>query len=621
MEGKITDLEKYRILVIDAEATSRLKLRYVLEREEAEVREAASGEEALALCLSWKPDLILLEVILKGEDGFQLCRRLQNTVKEKSLPVIMVTWLDDDQSIEMAFAAGVVDFFSKPFNSALLKHRILWWREQEKKTKHLKEADQRQPEPQWADIIYYLPDATMVIDCEGKVIAWNRLMEEMTGVRAEKILGKGKYEYAIPFYGNRRPMLADLLLQADENLEKEYYFLQMENNSVVAEPTVPRLKGKSVFLWVKATRFYDRENNLAGAIESIRDISKERRLDGHLPQLSLRDSLTGFYNRAYFLEELQRLQNIRFSPAGIIMVAVDGLRFINETLGYETGDILLVKTAEAITKCSGETDILARVGGNEMAILLANTSRPVLERFRRRILETVDRYNDQEGKLLFSAAVGFAFRGAAAKSMTDLFQEAENHMYQEKTSRLDSVRQAMVQKFTRALDTLDYLAEGHGERIQQMALRLAAVLRLPEHRVHELRLLANYHDLGKVGVPERILMKPHRLTSEERLEMQKHAEIGYRLALGNLELVSIAEYILKHHEWWNGEGYPSGLKGEEIPLLCRICAIAEAFEVMLSGRPYRPALSREEAFAELRRGAGTQFDPGLVEKFIDTWSR
>lgn len=140
---------------------------------------------------------------------------------------------------------------------------------------------------------------------------------------------------------------------------------------------------------------------------------------------------------------------------------------------------------------------------------------------------------------------------------------------------------------------------------------------LSEMRIQaDLRLFAQFHDIGKVGIPDQILFKNGPLTLEEMVIMKRHCEIGYRIAQASPDLLPIAEWILKHHEWWNGKGYPLGLKGEEIPLECRILAIADAYDAMTNDRPYRKALTREEALSEIKKCSGTQFDPRLVDMFL-----
>jgi HD-GYP domain-containing protein (c-di-GMP phosphodiesterase class II) len=147
--------------------------------------------------------------------------------------------------------------------------------------------------------------------------------------------------------------------------------------------------------------------------------------------------------------------------------------------------------------------------------------------------------------------------------------------------------------------------------------KLALVLGVTMRHISDLSLLSKFHDIGKVGVPDRILFKPSTLTTEEMLEMQRHCEIGHRIAQSAPDLAPIADWILKHHEWWNGKGYPLGLKGEDIPLECRILAIVDAYDAMTNNRPYRKALSPKKALIELKRCSGTQFDPCLVSKFVE----
>jgi diguanylate cyclase (GGDEF)-like protein/PAS domain S-box-containing protein len=622
MNQMLNQPSDFRILVADGEAENRLKLRFVLEREGYTVAEAGNGEEVLSQFLSFKPQLILLEAILPGLNGYEVCGQIKKEIETGETMVIMISILEDDKSIELAFAAGAIDFFPKPFNWPLLRERIKKIRsnfliQNNPQLCQQLDAVKRASEQRLADIINFLPDATFVVDREGKVITWNKAIEVLTGVPAQKMLGKGKYEYAIPFYGKRRPMLVDLLLKTNEEAEKNYAFLQKEENWVIGETLLPSLQGKQVTVWAKASRLYDQDGNVYGAIESIRDITQNKRTDQHLAQISLRDSLTNLYNRAYFLEELNRYEHQKFTPLGIIMITVDGLRFVNDTVGYDAGDVLLLAATNVIKKCFNEEDIVARVGGNEFAILFPSNSRSDLERLRRRINETVDSYNQAGHKLLLSFSIGLTFRSSASKSMLTLFQEAENSMSYEKIQKAEKVRNLIVKKLSQALESLYFMAEGHGDRVKRLTGRMASALRLPEGSVNELQLLAQYHDLGKVGVPEGIILKRGLLSPEERVIVQKHSEIGHRLALAAPDLVPIADYILKHHEWWNGEGYPLGLKGEEIPLACRILAIADAYDAMTNSRPFREPKSSAQALQELKKYAGTQFDPQLVDVFLE----
>jgi HD-GYP domain-containing protein (c-di-GMP phosphodiesterase class II) len=204
--------------------------------------------------------------------------------------------------------------------------------------------------------------------------------------------------------------------------------------------------------------------------------------------------------------------------------------------------------------------------------------------------------------------------------MSGLYKEADNNMYREKLHSRQSTRRAIVQTFKKALEAKDFMTSGHMSRLRTLIATFVSTIDIPKHHAKNLLLFAQFHDIGKVGIPDSILFKPAELTPGEYTEMKRHCEIGYRIAQSSPDLAPIADLILKHHEWWNGKGYPLGLKEEEIPVGCRILAIADAYESMTSLRPYRKPMSHRDALKELKKCAGTQFNPELVDKFIQLFS-
>ncbi|MGE5380019.1 MAG: HD domain-containing phosphohydrolase, partial [Methylocystaceae bacterium] len=372
------------------------------------------------------------------------------------------------------------------------------------------------------------------------------------------------------------------------------------------------------YIWTETVTNPLIENGkITGAIMSSRDITERKKLEDDLRFLSVHDPLTGLYNRTYFETEMERLDGGRYDPVGIVVCDLDGLKLVNDTLGHEAGDRLLISTAAVLKQCFRQSDVVSRVGGDEFAILLPGSQHDQLEMLVNRIYEGVAYYNFDNPDLPLSLSVGMAVRGSRTVSMRDAYKEADNEMYRVKLNRSKSARSAVVQTLMKALEARDYITEGHAERLQELAARMGRRLGLSDNTITSLQLLAQFHDIGKVGVPDRILFKPGLLTEEEYAEMKRHCEIGHRIALASQELSSLAELILKHHEWWDGKGYPSGLKGHDIPLECRILALADAYDAMTSNRPYRQGMEHSDALLEIEHHAGTQFDPVLAEIFVD----
>jgi diguanylate cyclase (GGDEF)-like protein/PAS domain S-box-containing protein len=346
----------------------------------------------------------------------------------------------------------------------------------------------------------------------------------------------------------------------------------------------------------------------------IQEINERKQVEERLKFLSFHDPLTKMYNRTFFEQEMSRLGREQYS-VGIIVSDVDGLKLVNDTLGHKSGDQLLVSGATILKNCLRKGDMVTRIGGDEFACLLPQSDQLVINKVVHRIREAIEEYNKAHPELPLSMSIGFAACDGV-KNMGELFKEADDYMYREKLYNSQSVRGSLVQTLMKTLEARDYITEGHGERLKTLVVGLARALGLPDSKHTALRLLAQFHDIGKVGVPDQILFKPGPLTLAETVEMRRHCEIGFRIAQAAPDLILIAEWILKHHEWWNGQGYPLGLKGDEIPMECRILAIADAYDAMTCDRPYCKSMTVDAALAELQLCSGSQFDPLLVQLFV-----
>ncbi len=344
--------------------------------------------------------------------------------------------------------------------------------------------------------------------------------------------------------------------------------------------------------------------------------------DRQIHLLSFNDQLTGLYNRRYFEHELERLDRSREHPIAVISADLDGLKLINDTIGHNEGDRYLQAGAEVLKSALRTSDILARVGGDEFAMLLPRTDRAAASMLVNRIRRNIDAYNmDQEG-LPLSISLGLAVSENADYPLEETYRMADNNMYTDKLQQGKKARAEIVSSLLSSLFERGNLAEGERYQVQELAIRLGQALKLPEDHLARLALFAQVYDLGKVGLPDSIIHSGMQnntgsLTEAEREALHRHPESGYRIASSSPELADIAELILKHHENFDGSGYPLGLKGDAIPVECRILSIAVAYSAMTNPRPYAKTLSHEEALAELNRCAGSQFDPDLLTAFIN----
>ena len=364
------------------------------------------------------------------------------------------------------------------------------------------------------------------------------------------------------------------------------------------------------------TLIKDKEGYVTGFKGIGRDVTDRIQYEQRLEYLSLYDQLTDIYNRAYFEAELKRLNDGRHYPVTIISADLDGLKLVNDTMGHDAGDRLLNNCACVIKNTLRSSDVLARVGGDEFSAILIKTGRETGEKILSRIRENVEEYNRDNEELPLGVSLGVATTEGPGVSLKKLYKRADDMMYRDKLYSSKSSRSKIVQSLLAALAERDYITEGHARRLENLCRAVGEKINLSSHQLADLALLAQVHDLGKVGIPDQILFKPGPLSEEEWEIMRGHPEKGYRIATSSPDLAAVADLILKHHERWDGKGYPLGLSSISIPVECRILSVVDAFDAMTNKRPYNKTMTREEAIQELKDNAGTQFDPELVQVFI-----
>ena len=353
-------------------------------------------------------------------------------------------------------------------------------------------------------------------------------------------------------------------------------------------------------------------------------------------RLALTDPLTGLGNHRHFHERLQQAlveaeeQRI---PVTVCLVDIDDFKRINDRFGHPSGDRVLAQVSSRLRQ-GGEA---FRLGGDEFAVLLPGHGEEAALAAGNSIVDRIAGMKlEHVGSVTVSA--GIATYPAHGVGRDELIRLADSALYWAKERgknrvrlyRPDVVELAELKRLAagpdraaryraaaslaKAVDARDAYTGSHSQRVSELAARIALQLGADAELVELTRLAASLHDLGKLAVPEEILRKPGPLTDPERMVLERHPQIGFRM-LESLGVDPVAEWVLHHHERWDGTGYPDGLHGDSIPLGARIIFVADAYDAMTSERVYQRRLTDEEALRELARCAGTQFDPEVVAAF------
>jgi diguanylate cyclase (GGDEF)-like protein/PAS domain S-box-containing protein len=358
----------------------------------------------------------------------------------------------------------------------------------------------------------------------------------------------------------------------------------------------------------------DTQGKAIRIVGTFSDITEKKENERELYRLGYTDKLTDLKNRAYMekvLDEIEQSENLNYA---IIMGDINGLKYTNDVFGHQEGDKRLRKTADILRSCCTRDEIIARWGGDEFLILIKDPDKDYIQELINEIKAESGKVSDLYIEL--SIALGVAVKDNKLSNKDEVIRAAEERMYRNKMLESRSARNSTLISLERTLFEKDQETEEHAVRLRDMCVRIGEAMSFSQSELDELALLAMLHDIGKIGTPDQILMKPDKLTNEEWEIMKKHPEIGYRIAMSTPELVHIADHILSHHERFDGKGYPQGLKGKDISKMARILSVVDSYDVMTHERPYKKAISPAEAVIELKACAGKQFDPKIVDLFI-----
>lgn len=464
------------------------------------------------------------------------------------------------------------------------------------------EKELRASEKRYREILSAIEEGYYEADLKGNIVFFNDAACRMYGYNREEFSGISYRQ---------------LYKDPDAVFHKfnQVFLTEQPDNGFTME--ILHKDGKSAYVEISILLLRGEDSVIKGFRGIARDITERVNFQQQLEYFSMHDQLTGLYNRTYFEEEVRRQWKSRDFPVTLISIDLNGLKLINDSLGHAQGDRLLKAASEVLQDTLRGSDVLARVGGDEFTAILANCDEKTAEKVVGRIRSNVKIFCDNNPDLYLSLSIGSATAEDNSISFNDLFKQADDAMYRDKFSPSSSARNKIIKSLMDALSEKDYIADGHAKRLAVLSRKLGDKLKLSRRQQADLALLAQVHDLGKVGIPDKILFKKEQLTENEWNIIRQHPDKGHRIALSSNYLTGSANLILKHHERWDGKGYPLGLKGREIPVECRILAVVDAYDAMTNFRPYRKAKSKTKALEELRRCSGTQFDPEVVQIFME----
>jgi len=410
---------------------------------------------------------------------------------------------------------------------------------------------------------------------------------------------KGKH--VLEIFGNKAQERAEIYKDALKGESKVYQWDILINQ-------------ERIYFETAIAPIYDEFDEVVGAVGISRDITETKKRQDEIDFVSTHDYLTGLYNRRKFNEILKTMDTKEYYPIGIMNLDLNGLKILNDAYGHDQGDIALKQIGELLLKHINSGSVVARMGGDEFAAIVPNTSYEHMYEIKNRIKQVINEVYVKNIQL--SIAVGYELKKDEAEDIEDILKKSENHMYRNKLAEGMSVRNHSIRAIHKTL-TEKYDEERiHSEKVSQLCKTMGKALGIKDENLKELEMAGMYHDIGKISIPDVILNKPSKLTAEEYEFIKSHTESGYQILRAADEYTNLAEYALSHHERWDGKGYPKGLKEDTIPLYSRIIAVADAYEAMTSDRVYRKKMTKDQAIEELITHAGTQFDPYLVPVFI-----
>lgn len=446
------------------------------------------------------------------------------------------------------------------------------------------------------------PVGITLTDSTGKIIDANQKFLEIMEMKKEALLSLDWMTITHPD-------------DFEEDVRQMNRMLSGEIDAYEMDKRYIRPDGSFVWVHMAVTMIISDTSGTRNHLCMVTDITARKEAQEAITYATMHDYLTGVYNRTHCEQHMREIDQVCNLPLTVVMGDVNGLKLINDAFGHQTGDEVLRLVAQTIVESLGSDGYCARFGGDEFVLVLPNTEKTTADELVRTIQQKI------ASQLLWNMELSLSFGSAtkyeAQSDINQLIVQAENDMNKNKLFESPSMRSKAIYTIINALHEKNKREELHSQRVSVLSAQLGAELGLDAKEVAELRTAGLLHDIGKIAIHDAILNKEGRLDEKEWEEMKRHSEIGYRILGTVSDMGQLAEYVLAHHERFDGQGYPKGLLGQQIPLQSRIIAIADSYDAMTAQRTYRKQVTDEEAAAEIKNCAGKQFDPHLARLFVE----
>lgn len=439
------------------------------------------------------------------------------------------------------------------------------------------------------------PDGIFVLNESARFTDCNNAAKEITGYNKETLKAMTLFDLTPPHqHALIKEAICNIKQKGSYSIECQYI-----------------RKDKKIRFWnIDFVKISDKEH-----ISFNKDINDKMIMQEKLQYNCYHDHITGLYNRRYITKimlDYEKTHNLY--PISVIVADINGLKVVNDAFGRYAGDCLIKRTGEIIQSVCTNQDVVGKWGGDEFIILSANSNMD-------KVIDLISKIQKECEKninnIKLSLSIGFKLKYNTEESFDDVIKAAENMMLQNKIYEGESFRSETINIILNTLHEKNKREEQHSVRVSRICMEIGKAMELSGNEISKLKVIGLLHDIGKIGIDETILNKNGKLSDNEFEEIKKHSEIGYRILSSSNQTSDLAQDVLTHHERYDGSGYPKGVPGNKLSLTAKILTIADAYDAMTSERPYKAAMSKSEAIAELNRCSAKQFDPYIVDIFIN----